>query len=229
MNELIRIEDVEVQKIVYRDQPVLTLADIDRVHGRPEGTAKRNFNENRERFLVGKHFFELPYEEWSILVVQNSYDQEGNSSNQKEVGGHRRNKIFMTIYGYLMLTKSFKDERAWKVQEILVDSYFDLKVIQKAAQKDVEFMELQKKYIALLENTVTLLKPRTKKPTVMISDEEKKQILELHSKGVSNSEIAKQTGRSRSGVSNIINYGMTAGIQGIREQQAKQIINAAHQ
>lgn len=102
MNELIRIEDVEVQKIVYRDQPVLTLADIDRVHGRSDGIARKNFNNNREKFTFGKDFFDLPYEEWSVLVVQNLHDQKGNLPDQKEAGGHRGNKIFMTMYGYLL-------------------------------------------------------------------------------------------------------------------------------
>lgn len=222
MNELIRIEDVELQKIVYRDQPVLTLADIDRVHGRPEDTARRNFNENRERFLMGKHYFELPYEEWSILTGRNSSVQEGDSSDQKEVGGRRGNKIFMTLYGYLMLVKSFKDDKAWRIQEILVDSYFDLKVIQKAAQKDVELIEIKDKYIALLEKTLTIVERKAKKPFVMITDEERKKILELHEQGHNNCEIARLIGRSRSGISNIINYGMTAGIQGVREQQVKQ-------
>lgn len=208
MNELIRIEDVEVQKICYRDQPVITLADIDRIHERPEGTAYRNFNENRDRFVYGSDFFDLPYEEWSVFEPTKSVEQERNSSDEKEVGGRRGNKIFMTMYGYLLLVKSLRDERAWRVQRLMADSYFDLKAIRKAALKDVEFLELQKKYIALLEKTMSIIETRKKKPFVPITDEERKQIADLHNQGVSYGEIARRTGRSRSGVTHIIKYGM---------------------
>lgn len=221
MNAIIKIEDVELEKCCYRDQPVLTLADIDRVHGRPEGTAWRNFNEHRERFLMGKHYFDLPYEEWSVLIPRNSLVQEGDSSVQKESGGRRGNKNFMTMHGYLMLVKSFKDDRAWRVQELLVDSYFDLKVIQKAAKKDVEFVELQAKYIALLEKNVTILESLRKKPIKRLTDEEKKAILDLHQQGVGVGEISRRTGRSKPAISNVINFGNTSGRQAVSQQPEK--------
>lgn len=112
MNEIIRIEDVEIEKVLYRDQPVLTLPEIDRVHGRPEGTAGRNFRQNRERFLMGVDFYELPYEEWSVLSRRNSSAQGGDSSVQKEAGGFKGSMMFFTLHGYLMLVKSFTDDRA---------------------------------------------------------------------------------------------------------------------
>lgn len=224
MNALIRIEDVELERTCYRDQPVLTLADIDRVHVRPEGTAYRNFNEHRDKFLFGADYFDLPYEEWSVLVPRNSLSETDESSAEKEAGGYRGHKIFMTMHGYLMLVKSFKDEKAWRVQRILVDSYFDLKVIQKAAQKDVEFTELQKKYIASLETNITLMGQNIQRKKVFskVTEEEKQRRMELHAQGMTPSEISRHVYRSRSGISNIINYGMTAGIQGVRDQQAKQ-------
>lgn len=35
----------------YKGQRVITFRDIDRVHERPEGTARRNFNANRKYFI----------------------------------------------------------------------------------------------------------------------------------------------------------------------------------
>ena len=221
MNAIIKIEDVELEKVCYRDQPVLTLADIDKVHGRPEGTAKRNFNENRDKFISGSDYFDLPYEEWSVLTVRSSSDHEGDSSDQKDVGGRRGNKNFMTMHGYLMLVKSFKDDRAWRVQRLLVDSYFDLKVIQKAAKKDVEFVELQGKYIALLEKNVTILESLRKKPIKRLTDEERKAILDLHQQGVGVGEISRRLERSKAAISNAINFGNTSGRQVVSQQPEK--------
>jgi hypothetical protein len=51
--QLVRItHDVEIPLILYRGQPVLTLTLMDKVHGRPEGTARKRFHDNRERFIA---------------------------------------------------------------------------------------------------------------------------------------------------------------------------------
>ncbi len=91
----------------YGGQRVVTFADIDAVHCRPEGTARRNFNNNRQHFLIGVDYF-----------VRNSYEAA-------EYGIVAPNGlILMTESGYLMLVKSFTDDLAWKVQRELVNSYF---------------------------------------------------------------------------------------------------------
>lgn len=41
----------------YNGQNVVTLKDIDLVHGRSEGTAHRNFKTNKRRFVEGIDFF----------------------------------------------------------------------------------------------------------------------------------------------------------------------------
>lgn len=51
------ISNVEIAVKEYRGQRVVTFKDIDAVHGRPEGTASRNFRANRERFIEGEDFY----------------------------------------------------------------------------------------------------------------------------------------------------------------------------
>lgn len=54
MNELIHIENTDISVKEYKGQRVVTFKDIDMVHGRPDGTARRNFNTNKRRLLREK-------------------------------------------------------------------------------------------------------------------------------------------------------------------------------
>ena len=95
----------------YKGQRVVTFKDIDTVHGRPDGTARRNFNRNKEHFIEGEDFF-----------VRNSYEAK------KEYSATAPNGLtLLTESGYLMLAKSFTDKVAWDVQRALVKSYFRAK------------------------------------------------------------------------------------------------------
>lgn len=55
----VSIAGTDVQRVTYRGEPVVTFAQVDRVHGRADGTAGRNFRENRERFVEGEDFIEV--------------------------------------------------------------------------------------------------------------------------------------------------------------------------
>lgn len=204
MNEIIRIEDMELERVEYNGQPVLTLAMVDKIHQKPDDTARRNFNNNRDYFSEGEDFYSLPYEEWSFLVGKDLPDQGGVLPDQK-AGGHRGNMTFLTLSGYLQLGTTFTGEQAWRVRKLLVRSYFKLKDIQALASKDAEkdrlkdeLLDTQRRYIALLER---------KKVVRRMTPEEKKAIFDLHAAGNSIGEIARRTGRSKATVSNIVNYG----------------------
>ncbi len=41
----------------YKGQRVVTFKDIDTVHGRAAGTARRNFNSNKSRFIENTDYF----------------------------------------------------------------------------------------------------------------------------------------------------------------------------
>lgn len=91
----------------YMGQRVLAFKDIDTVHGRPNGTARKRFNDNRSRFIDGVDYFKLQPSENRTLGI--------NSPN---------GAIVITESGYLMLAKSFTDDLAWTVQRELVNCYF---------------------------------------------------------------------------------------------------------
>lgn len=108
MNNTITINTTELAIKEYQGQRVVTLKEIDEVHQRPEGTARRNFNANKEHLIEGVDYF-----------VRNP------SEAAKEFDTIAPNGLkLLTESGYLMLVKSFTDDLAWKVQRQLVNSYF---------------------------------------------------------------------------------------------------------
>ena len=59
MNELTTINNSEILVKEFSGQRDVTFKEIDAVHGRPDGTARKRFNDNREHFIEGEDFFVL--------------------------------------------------------------------------------------------------------------------------------------------------------------------------
>lgn len=132
MSDLVKINNQGLQVKEYRGQRVVTFKDIDTVHERAEGTAKRNFNENIEHFIDGTDYFKMTYKEFSTNFVPNS--KGGNPNNEI---------VLLTESGYLMLVKSLTDDLAWKVQRELVNNYFRAKEQKPTCMEDVLIQSLQ--------------------------------------------------------------------------------------
>lgn len=122
MEELIPIGNHEVSVKIYNGQRVVTFKDIDMVHERPDGTARKRFADNRERFIEGADYFVV-----TPKTLEESQKSEKRTSGIYEV--NPRGTAFITESGYLMLVKSFTDDLAWTVQRKLVDSYFRVKQV----------------------------------------------------------------------------------------------------
>lgn len=117
MKDIITINNQEVTVKEYNGQRVVTFKDIDTVHGRPDGTARKRFADNRKHFVEGEDFFIVTPQD-----LENSRMSEKRTSGIEEV--NLRGTAFITEQGYLMLVKSFTDDLAWDVQRQLVKSYF---------------------------------------------------------------------------------------------------------
>lgn len=116
MNELTIINNTQVLVKEFSGQRVVTFKEIDAVHGRPDGTARKRFNDNREHFIEGEDFF-----------VLNQPSEIRTLGIQRPQGGTPESVTLITEFGYLMLVKSFTDDLAWKVQRELVNGYFRAK------------------------------------------------------------------------------------------------------
>lgn len=109
MTELVNVEGTELSIREYNGQRVVTFRDIDEVHRRPSGTARKAFNRNKKYFVLNKHYFVLQVDEAKTIF------------NISAPNGF----IVLTERGYLMVTKPLNDELSWKVQEMLIDGYFE--------------------------------------------------------------------------------------------------------
>lgn len=132
MNELIKIGNQEITLKEFRGQRVVTFKDIDLVHERPEGTAKRNFSENAERFIEGEDFH---------LLKQS----EAQKDEIRTLEIPNRGLVVITEQGYLMLVKSFTDDLAWKVQRDLVSTYFKRNSIIEGMSPELQAIIMQDK------------------------------------------------------------------------------------
>lgn len=110
---LITINNTSMPIVEYRGQRVVTLAMIDQVHERPEGTARRNLNENRDRFIEGEDYFQILGEE-----IRTQSALMGVFAARTSKG------TLVTEQGYMMIVKSLTDDLAWTVQRQLVSNYF---------------------------------------------------------------------------------------------------------
>lgn len=137
------INNTEISIKEYSGQRVVTLKDIDTVHGRPDGTARRNFNTNKSHLIDGEDYF-----------VRNSYEA------QQEFGIAAPNGlVLITESGYLMLVKSFTDDLAWKVQRELVKGYFRAKE-QARPTTQAELILAQSQLMVEQERRLTALESR---------------------------------------------------------------------
>jgi hypothetical protein len=147
MKEII-INDMPVQVKEYGGQRVVTLKDIDTVHGRPDGTARKRFNENKKRFIEGEDFFKAKLDEVRPFFGQTL--PNGFNPNAYIV--------LLTESGYLMLVKSFHDDLAWNVQRQLVNSYFRCKV--QTAEPDFSGLSPQLQFMIQMEKRQNQLETR---------------------------------------------------------------------
>lgn len=109
----------QIPIVEFNGQRVVTLAMVDKVHQRPDGTAGRNFRENRQRFIEAEDY---------LLVTSDEIRR--NSPNAIPAALRRNDVILLTESGYLMLVKSFTDDLAWEVQRQLVKGYFTKREVQ---------------------------------------------------------------------------------------------------
>lgn len=128
MNNLVKIGNSDLSIKEFNGQRVVTFKDVDSVHERPDGTARKRFNDNKKRFVEGEDFYTLsqPSEIRTLGL-------------ERPQGGFPEKVILITESGYLMLVKSFTDDLAWEVQRELVKTYFN----KKKPMSPVEMMRIQ--------------------------------------------------------------------------------------
>lgn len=126
MYELINNVPLKIKE--YKGQRVVTLRDIDTVHGRPEGTARKRFNDNKERFIEGEDYFKV-----CVSEIRTHKIMDISPKAHGDI-------IFLTENGYLMLVKSLTDDLSWEVQRQLVKTYFRVQEINSSYAELIEIL-----------------------------------------------------------------------------------------
>lgn len=168
----VTIVDTTIPVIEYQGQRVITLEMVDRLHRRPEGTAKRNFTGNKERFEDGKHYYLIDFSQ------KNEFRTFG-------IDIPPRGLIVITERGYSMLVKAFHDDFAWEVQEQLSDSYFD----NNKPMSTAEFLVQQAQLMLEYEKRLIQVEKRQASNEVMIA-ETRQDVRAAHAKATEAFEAA---------------------------------------
>ena len=137
MYELINGSYLPVRE--YNGQRVITFKDIDTVHQRPSGTARKRFNDNKKHFIEGEDFFKVKCSEVRPFFGQtlpNGYNPNADI-------------ILVAESGYLMIVKSFTDDLSWNVQRQLVTAYFKAK---EGGALPAPYMQMIEKRLDALES-----------------------------------------------------------------------------
>jgi hypothetical protein len=132
MQEYVKVNNQDVIIKEFQNQRVVTFDEIDQVHERPSGTARRNFNTNKNRFIEGVDYFLFKGEKGREALLQANYTKFVELPKSKNFAYY-----LITETGYMMLVKSFTDDLSWTVQRELVNSYFKIKELKEKQKNNL--------------------------------------------------------------------------------------------
>ena len=134
MNNLVPIE--------FKNQRIMTTSVIAESYGTTTDHIKKNFNNNKDKYKEGKHYFLLQGEEL----------REFKSKVQNLDLASNINKLYLwTEKGALLHAKSLNTDEAWEVYDRLVETYFRVKEVVQAPKKLTALQQLKLQSDALLE------------------------------------------------------------------------------
>lgn len=174
MSSLVTINDISLEQLLYHDTPVVTIAMVAKVHGVSENTVRNSFHRNKARFVEGKHFYSLTYQE----VIQASLSVMPNPDG-------------MTVFtekGYLLLVKPMRDQKSWEVQEHMIDEYFALRAI---AAQTVSALDAYPEMKAIVEMAHAVAEQRQQIAALQAANQAQQlQIIAIHEKTIATQNIA---------------------------------------
>lgn len=104
-----------LQIIEQNNKRVLTTSQLAEMYGASKQLVINNFNRNRERYSLGKHYFSLEGEVKTAFI----------NLHQIDLGSRNAKYLYLwTEKGALLHAKSLNTDRAWNTYDYLVDDYF---------------------------------------------------------------------------------------------------------
>lgn len=113
----------QLQIINHANQRVLTTAQLASSFGTGIQIITNNFNRNKDRYTIGKHFIALSDQEKRDFLNQHQID----------LGSKNASILYLwTEKGAWMHAKSLNTDQAWDAYEMLVDDYYSIKEVPLA-------------------------------------------------------------------------------------------------
>lgn len=101
----------------WKGNRVLTMIDVDTLHGKVNGKAYRNFQNNRRKFAESVDYYKVSCNEVRQLI-SDTVRADGKKAN------YPRGAVLLTESGYMLLVKSFRDKLSVEIQKKVIDEYF---------------------------------------------------------------------------------------------------------
>lgn len=122
--DYMEINGKRIERKEYNGVPILTSWDIAEIHGKETKRINEQFKRNYKRFEEGADYF------W----VTREYFSQPLGATQKNIPNNIKKIPVYTRRGYIKLTKTFSDDLSWKIQDILIDVYFNTEKFIEAVQ-----------------------------------------------------------------------------------------------
>lgn len=118
-----------LQIIQSRGINVLTSKQIAEWYGTTTEIIKKNFSNNREKYIEGKHYIALSGDELKAFKKQvNNLPLVNDEVKKVHLVANRTSHLYLwTEKGALLHAKSLNTDKAWEVYDYLVDYYFRAK------------------------------------------------------------------------------------------------------
>lgn len=161
VRDLARKDGVRVSKLIpieYKGQRILTTAQLAEAYGTENKRINDNFLNNQNRYMEGKHYFELKGDE--LRDFKASTQISGNLKFSPVLH-------LWTVKGAWMHAKSLNTDQAWEAYEMLVDDYYEKlaavapmselsPILQHMIQQELKQKELEKRVETLNSGFTTL-------------------------------------------------------------------------
>lgn len=124
MNNLVKIGNEDISIIEWKGQRVITTALLAEVYETDTNNVKNNFNNHKDNFAEGKHYFLLQGEELKAFK---------NLVNDNDLVDKRTPQLYLwTERGANRHCKILDTDKAWKQFDNLEETYFKVKEIVNA-------------------------------------------------------------------------------------------------
>lgn len=123
----LNISASNLPSIIHNSMPVITTDLLADVYETEIQNIKTNHSRNRDRFIEGKHFFNLTgsiLKDFKNRVTLSNPVEYNRLPPRQVVGKNARSLILWTERGAARHAKMLDTDRAWDVFEILEDNYF---------------------------------------------------------------------------------------------------------